>query len=54
MEKNLKQTILEESTEWLNKKVNGKGVEVKIIDWGKNERYNYPPTKLLEEYGTIS
>lgn len=41
---------LEEADEWLNKKFNGKGVEVKIIDWGKNEMYNYTPTKLLEEY----
>ena len=44
------QETLEEAAEWLNKKFNGKGVEVKIIDWGKNEMYNYTPTKLLEEY----
>jgi hypothetical protein len=45
-----KQETLEETAEWLNKKFNGKGVEVKIINWGKNEMYNYNPTKLLEEY----
>jgi hypothetical protein len=45
-----KQEKLEEAAEWLNKKFDGKGVEIKIIDWGKNERYNYPPSKLLEEY----
>jgi hypothetical protein len=45
-----KKETLEEAAEWLNKKFNGKGVEVKIIDWGFNEKYNYPPTKLLEEY----
>lgn len=44
------ETSLEEAAGWLNKKFNGKGVEVKIIDWGKNEMYNYNPTKLLEEY----
>jgi hypothetical protein len=44
------ETTLKEAAEWLNKKFNGKGVEVKIIDWGKNEMYNYNPTKLLEEY----
>ena len=46
----MKQETVEEASEWLNKKFNGKGVEVKIIDWGFNEKYNYPPTKLLEEY----
>jgi hypothetical protein len=45
-----KQETLEEAAEWLNKKFDGKGVEIKIIDWGKNERYNYPPSSLLEEY----
>jgi hypothetical protein len=44
------ETTLEEAAGWLNKKFNGKGVEVKIIDWGKNKMYNYNPTKLLEEY----
>jgi len=41
---------LEEAAEWLNKKFNGKGVEIKVIDWNKNETNNYPPSKLLEEY----
>jgi hypothetical protein len=45
-----KQETLEEAAEWLNKKFDGKGVEIKIIDWGKNEKYNYPPSILLEEY----
>lgn len=45
-----RQETLKEAAEWLNKKFDGKGVEIKIIDWGKNERYNYPPSKLLEEY----
>jgi len=46
----MKQKTLEEVAEWLNKKFDGKGVEIKIIDWGKNEKYNYPPSILLEEY----
>jgi hypothetical protein len=45
-----KQETLEEAAEWLNKKFNGKGIEVKIINWNKNEVNNYPPSKLLEEY----
>ena len=45
-----KQETFEEAAEWLNKKFNGKGVEIKVIDWNKNETNNYPPSKLLEEY----
>jgi len=45
-----KQETIEEATEWLNKKFNGKGVEIKVIDWNKNETNNYPTSKLLEEY----
>jgi len=41
---------LEEAAEWLNKRFDGKGVEIKVIDWNKNETTNYPPSKLLEEY----
>ena len=45
-----KQETLEEAAEWLNKRFDGKGVEIKVIDWNKNETNNYPPSKLLEEY----
>jgi hypothetical protein len=41
---------LEEAAEWLNKRFDGKGVEIKVIDWNKNETNNYPTSKLLEEY----
>ena len=45
-----KQETIEEAAEWITKKFNGKGIEVKIFDWVKNKTYNYPPSKLLEEY----
>jgi hypothetical protein len=45
-----KQEIIKESHKWLNDKFNGKGIEVRIIDWSKNEVNNYSPAKLIEEY----
>ena len=49
-EKALRQETFEEAAQWLNKKFEGRGVEIKVIDWGKNEKHNYSPTQLLEEY----
>ena len=47
---NSKQEIIKESHKWLNDKFNGKGIEVRIIDWSKNEVNNYSPARLIEEY----
>ena len=46
----IKQETLEESVDFLNKKFDGKGVEVRIFNWDTNEVNTYPPTKLLDEY----
>jgi hypothetical protein len=47
---NSKQEIIKESHKWLNDKFNSKGIEVRIIDWSKNEVNNYSPARLIEEY----
>ena len=45
-----KKEIIKEAHKWLNDKFNGKGIEVRIIDWSKNEVNNYSPVQLIEEY----